>query len=64
MTLDELKTAVVDFLRDRDGWTDIVVLSQLTNDYSMLTTAVKQLEKDKIISVIQIKKNSKLMRLL
>ena len=64
MTLDELKTAVVDFLRDRDGWTDIVVLSQLTNDYSMLTTAVKQLEKEKKISVIPIKKNSKLMRLL
>jgi len=64
MTIDELKTAIVDFLRDRDGWTDIVVLSQLTNDYSMLTTAVKQLEKDKIISVIPIKKNSKLMRLL
>ena len=64
MTLDELKKAVVDFLRNRDGWTDIVMLSQLTDDYSMLTTAVKQLEKDKIISVIPIKKNSKLMRLL
>ena len=64
MTLDELKTAVVDFLQNRDGWTDIVILSQLTDDYSMLTTAVKQLEKEKIISVIPIKKNSKLMRLL
>lgn len=64
MTLDELKKAVVDFLRNRDGWTDIVMLSQLTDDYSMLTTAVKQLEKEKIISVIPIKKNSKLMRLL
>lgn len=64
MTLDELKSAVIDFLRNRDGWTDIVMLSQLTDDYSMLTTAVKQLEKDKIISVIPIKKNSKLMRLL
>ena len=64
MTLDELKSAVVDFLRNRDGWTDIVTLSQLTYDYSMLTTAVKQLEKDKIISVIPIKKNSKLIRLL
>lgn len=64
MTLDELKSAVIDFLRNRDGWTDIVMLSQLTDDYTMLTTAVKQLEKDKIISVIPIKKNSKLMRLL
>ena len=64
MTLDELKATVIDFLRNRDGWTDIVVLSQLTNDYSMLTTAVKQLEKEKKISVIPIKKNSKLMRLL
>ena len=64
MTLDKLKTAVVDFLKNQEGWTDIVTLSKLTNDYSMLTTAVKQLEKEKKISVIPIKKNSKLMRLL
>jgi len=63
MTLDELKTEVIDFLRIRDGWTDIIMLTKLTSDYNALTKIIRELEKEKKIIVILQNKRNKLIKI-
>jgi len=63
--MNDLRSDIIEYLTQRkDVWVDVISLTSLTTDYDMLTKILKQLEKEKVISVILCNKRNKLIRIL